>query len=202
MLVSNAEVEAAARAYLAHCERFVIYQHGLGAANCRSSVFDEGTEGAPLVYGPASDCHDWHMKHALRAALEAAAAVRLAAAPSLKEDDVERLRAALEIARGALLCIAGSDAKWASYATEVADAVAAPLIHAPDGWRDIASAPRDRFIFVYCPEDKSRWLAKWQSDQWYGVDEQGLTRSSNHWRVAHWRPLPEPPAAPKGSAND
>lgn len=176
----------------------------------------------------------------MRAALEAAAAVRLAAAPPVHDDgEIKRLRAALsEIyhhsddhdeailkARAALEAgeqadrlqrahaptttveehpsrLPGSVVNESSAVENDRDYFVHDEHQAQDGWRDIASAPKDRFIFVYCPEDGSRWLAMWQSDQWYGVDEQGLTRSSNHWRVAHWRPLPEPPAAPKGSAND
>ena len=66
-------------------------------------------------------------------------------------------------------------------------------------WSFIESAPKDRFILVYCPEDDSRWLAKWQGDQWHGVDELGLTRSAGGpdyvtgWKVTHWMPLPQAP---------
>jgi len=69
-------------------------------------------------------------------------------------------------------------------------------------WQDIGTAPKDRFIFLYCQEDGSRWLAKWQSGEWYGVDDYGLTRSGHSagdpkyvtgWFVTHWMPLPSPP---------
>jgi hypothetical protein len=41
--------------------------------------------------------------------------------------EIERLRAALEIAHGALLWIAGTDSNWSKYANEVADDVAPAL---------------------------------------------------------------------------
>ena len=71
-----------------------------------------------------------------------------------------------------------------------------------DDWRPIETAPRERFINLYCPEDKSIWWAKWQCGEWYGIDDHGLTRrghsagdpnSVTGWAVAKWRPLPSPP---------
>ncbi len=73
-----------------------------------------------------------------------------------------------------------------------------------EAWQPIESAPRDRFIWLWCPEDNSRWLAKWQDGQWYGVDDEGLTRACGYhkdsgrvtgWEITHWRPLPAPPRA-------
>lgn len=72
-------------------------------------------------------------------------------------------------------------------------------------WRPIESAPKnqEQFILLYCAEDRSRWLAKWQGDQWYGIDEFGLTRTGQSagdpnyvtgWFVDAWMPLPEMPA--------
>ncbi len=61
------------------------------------------------------------------------------------------------------------------------------------GWRDIDSAPKDRFLLLWFPGDQSRWLAKWQGDRWYGVDDEGLTRQSTGWAPTHWQPLPSPP---------
>src|SRR5262245_26684566 len=46
-------------------------------------------------------------------------------------------------------------------------------------WRDMASAPHDAFILLWCPEDQSRWLAKWQGERWYGVDDLGLIREGH-----------------------
>ena len=70
-------------------------------------------------------------------------------------------------------------------------------------WRPIESAPTkgESFILLWCPEDESTWLARWQGDEWYGVDELGLTRRGHSlgadavtgWFVSHWRPLPPPP---------
>lgn len=67
-------------------------------------------------------------------------------------------------------------------------------------WPTIDSAPKDRFILLYCPEDDSIWFAKWQGGEWYGVDDQGLTRSGNShdndpdsWYVSNWHPLPSKP---------
>lgn len=69
-------------------------------------------------------------------------------------------------------------------------------------WRPIETAPKDVFIFLYCPEDGSRWLAKWQDRRWHGVDDMGLTRAGasagdpdvvTGWFVSHWMPLPPPP---------
>jgi hypothetical protein len=72
-------------------------------------------------------------------------------------------------------------------------------------WLPIESAPKDRFVFLYCPEDKSRWLAKWQEHRWHGVDELGLTREGmgpedvTGWAVTHWQELPlAPNPQPKG----
>lgn len=66
-------------------------------------------------------------------------------------------------------------------------------------WESIDTAPKDRFILVYCPEDNSRWLAKWQGGEWYGVDDEGLTRTAGGpdyvtgWKVTLWQDLPTPP---------
>ena len=69
-------------------------------------------------------------------------------------------------------------------------------------WSPIETAPKDQFIFLYCPEDDSRWLAKWQGLRWYGVDDEGLAREGysagdpdivTGWAITHWMPLPPPP---------
>jgi hypothetical protein len=69
-------------------------------------------------------------------------------------------------------------------------------------WRPMETAPRDSFILLYCSEDDSRWLAKWQGDRWYGVDDCGLSRQGasvgdpdvvTGWFVDCWMPLPDPP---------
>lgn len=66
-------------------------------------------------------------------------------------------------------------------------------------WQPMKTAPKDRFILLWCPEDQSRWFAKWQQGEWYGVDDDGLTRSgqSTHdpdyvtgWFVDAWQPSP------------
>lgn len=78
-------------------------------------------------------------------------------------------------------------------------------------WRPIASAPRDYFILLYCAEDRSRWLAKWQGDRWAGVDDCGLTREGHSqgdpnvvtgWAVNGWMPLPKMPDAAHGERGD
>ena len=71
-------------------------------------------------------------------------------------------------------------------------------------WQPINTAPKDGdyFILLYCAEDKSRWLAKWQGDRWYGVDDLGLTREGysygdpnvfTGWAINAWMALPPPP---------
>lgn len=69
-------------------------------------------------------------------------------------------------------------------------------------WNSMESAPKDRFILLYCAEDNSRWLAKWQGARWFGVDDSGLSREGHSagdpevvtgWAINCWRPLPEPP---------
>jgi hypothetical protein len=66
-------------------------------------------------------------------------------------------------------------------------------------WSPIETAPKDRFILVWCPEDNSRWLAKWQGERWYGVDESGLTREGmgpedvTGWKVEAWMEIPPAP---------
>lgn len=68
-------------------------------------------------------------------------------------------------------------------------------------WRPIHTAPKDRFIILYCPEDDSRWWASWQGGEWYGVDSLGLTRTGHSinddavtgWFITAWMPIPEPP---------
>lgn len=69
-------------------------------------------------------------------------------------------------------------------------------------WRPIETAPTDGFILLWCSEDNSRWLAKWQGGRWYGVDDMGLTREGysagdpnwvTGWAVDAWMPLPDPP---------
>lgn len=71
-------------------------------------------------------------------------------------------------------------------------------------WQPIHTAPKDRFIFLYCPEDGSRWLAKWQGYGWYGVDaDYGLTREGysfgdpnvvTGWAVTQWHDTPPSPS--------
>lgn len=70
---------------------------------------------------------------------------------------------------------------------------ATALERAGAGWRSMESAPKDRFIFLHCREDGSRWLAKWQGGMWYGVDELGLTRTSETHTPTSWTELPAPP---------
>lgn len=74
---------------------------------------------------------------------------------------------------------------------------------AATSWQDISTAPRDRFILLYCAEDHSRWLAKWQGGKWFGVDDMGLTRTGRSegdpndvtgWVITGWADLPPPPA--------
>lgn len=69
-------------------------------------------------------------------------------------------------------------------------------------WRTMETAPKDRFILLWCAEDNSRWLAKWQGQRWYGVDDEGLTREGHTegdrevvtgWAVNAWMPLPDAP---------
>lgn len=74
-----------------------------------------------------------------------------------------------------------------------------------DKWQLVETAPKqsDLFILLWCPEDKSRWLASWQGGEWCGVDDNGLTRSGHSlgdpdyvtgWFISHWMPLPVGPA--------
>lgn len=71
-------------------------------------------------------------------------------------------------------------------------------------WHPMETAPKDRFVFLYCPEDNSRWFAKWQGGRWHGVDDEGLTREGYHedavtgWEVTAWMPLPDPPFVDAG----
>lgn len=62
-------------------------------------------------------------------------------------------------------------------------------------WHPIETAPKDRFVIVFCPRDNSRWLAAWQGGRWYGVDDYGLTRDSHthHETITHWTEIPPPP---------
>lgn len=72
-----------------------------------------------------------------------------------------------------------------------------------DAWNnDMLAAPRDKFILIWCPEDCSRWIAKWQRGEWFGVDDCGLSRSGGYhagsdrvtgWEITHWQTLPERP---------
>jgi hypothetical protein len=67
-------------------------------------------------------------------------------------------------------------------------------------WQPIDGAPKDQFVLVYCPEDRSTWVAKWQGGEWYGVDDDGLTRTGHApspefvtgWEVTLWLPIPKP----------
>lgn len=95
--------------------------------------------------------------------------------------------------------------RWRSWRKEARAALTAAAQVRGEGWQPIETAPKqsDKFILLYCPEDKSRWLASWQGGEWYGVDNYGLTRSAGHslgdpdyvtgWFLSHWRPLPAPP---------
>lgn len=71
-------------------------------------------------------------------------------------------------------------------------------------WQPIHTAPKDRFIFLYCPEDGSRWLAKWQQGEWYGMDvDHGIRRTGHSlgdkdfvtgWFVSQWHDTPPAPS--------
>lgn len=70
-------------------------------------------------------------------------------------------------------------------------------------WQPIETAPKNRFILLWCKEDNSTWFAKWQGGVWHGVDELGLTREGHGadnenfvtgWAVNAWQPLPALPA--------
>ena len=88
-------------------------------------------------------------------------------------------------------------------AAEAHDKRHAASAHTPVlGWLTMDSAPRDRFILLWCAEDNSRWLAMWQGDRWYGVDDEGLTREGasigdlevvTGWYVDRWQSLPAAP---------
>jgi hypothetical protein len=70
-------------------------------------------------------------------------------------------------------------------------------------WQPIETAPKDRFILLYCHEDDSRWIAKWQGGEWYGTDcEHGILRMGHSygdteyvtgWFVSQWTDIPPPP---------
>lgn len=70
-------------------------------------------------------------------------------------------------------------------------------------WEPIDTAPKDRFILVYCPEDNSRWFVKWQGGEWSGSDcEHGFLRRGQSindpdyvtgWFVTRWTDIPPPP---------
>lgn len=68
-------------------------------------------------------------------------------------------------------------------------------------WHLIESAPADKFVLLYCPEDDTRWLAKLQHGRWRGHDENGNSREGmgpedvTGWKVTHWAPLPDKPEA-------
>lgn len=67
-------------------------------------------------------------------------------------------------------------------------------------WQPIETAPKgmgdEEFILMWLPDDASRWIARWQGDGWFGIDEYGLRRDSVAERrePTHWQPLPQPPA--------
>ena len=72
----------------------------------------------------------------------------------------------------------------------------------PDGWRDIASAPKDKPILVFVEATGAIYLVVWGSlpdDEWVIVGGSDMDyRLPNgklaHKRVAtHWKPLPSPP---------
>jgi hypothetical protein len=74
-------------------------------------------------------------------------------------------------------------------------------------WKSIDSAPKDGTrVLLWCPEDKSLWFAHWARDEWFGVDELGLTRIGHDpgtavtgWFPTLWQPMPlPPPPAPAG----
>jgi len=86
----------------------------------------------------------------------------------------------------------------AEHVGDVNNMFAAPV----EAWQPIETAPKDKFILLYCKEDGSRWLAKWQGLRWYGVDDYGLTREGHSegdpevvtgWAVNGWMPLPAAP---------
>jgi hypothetical protein len=71
-------------------------------------------------------------------------------------------------------------------------------------WRTMESAPKDpeKFIILFCLEDKTRWIASWQGGRWFGVDDMGLRREGHTegdpevvtgWAVNCWMPLPDIP---------
>ncbi len=80
---------------------------------------------------------------------------------------------------------------------------ASPQPPVVEGWRDIASAPKDG-TFVLIRDSEVRALASWQRDRWFGIDELGLAYDSRQYhqpgpQPSHWQPLPAPPAAPEAT---
>lgn len=78
-------------------------------------------------------------------------------------------------------------------AAEIAEAVSRHFAGLADGWRDIATAPKDGTpILVYCPfQSPNCVVVKWRDVRqgWVNASSFGLITSE----PTHWMPLPPPP---------
>lgn len=79
--------------------------------------------------------------------------------------------------------------------------MAHPMSEPWSNWKPIDTAPKNRFIILYCPEDESKWWAAWQGERWFGVDDEGLSREGysagdpdvvTGWAVTQWTEIPMP----------
>jgi hypothetical protein len=107
------------------------------------------------------------------------------------------------ITNGILLCMNNMSGPKKDIARSAA-ALSLQLLREPTDWQPMETAPHDQFIMLWCPEDNSRWLAKWQGDRWYGVDDMGFSRQGasegdpnvvTGWFVRCWVRLPNPPCS-------
>ena len=85
------------------------------------------------------------------------------------------------------------------HATEKA-LLAALAKTAPEGWRDISAAPKDRYVWIW--DGEVRVLARWHQaiKAWIGTDERGIAYDSRRYNaptpVLAWQNLPAAPKVP------
>ena len=82
-------------------------------------------------------------------------------------------------------------------ALHCAVALAAPPTAQAEGWRDIATAPKDsKARLVWCPERKNIYAVTWLVKKgWVVFGGRLLTEDE---QPTHWMPLPPPPTSAEG----
>jgi len=147
--------------------------------------------------------------HACAYALEAAAHARAEAVGVKDREDVAKLIygamtwAAVESPKNGVIPVwmDGGNSHAQTEARRCADRILAALAHSavPEGWQDIASAPKDGRLILVATEGQKVGSPAWTGmycAYWNNAEHLWLFHRSGYVpNPTHWMPLPKPPVA-------